>query len=259
MVRTEPDAGPATTPAARLPPAPTAQPPTASSWTDQTALADLTVPPPPGAPIESRSAVAYFHLRDLIVTLELAPGTALDERDLMARLHLGRTPVREALRRLADEGLVAIYARRGTVVAPVEVRDLARVSEVRVELEGLAARLAVERADPADRENASRLLADLGSGAEGQRGLIRLDQRVHHCVHHATHNRYLQASLSEYLTLSLRLWFLGLAQVHRLDEAVDEHRGLLTAVLEGDRDAAEGAARAHVTGFWDEIRQVLTT
>ena len=82
---------------------------------------------------------------------------------------------------------------------------------------------------------------------------------MHHCVHHATHNRYLQASLAEYLTLSLRLWFLGLDQVHRLDEAVDEHRGLLTAVLDGDPDAAEGAARAPVTGFWDEIRNVLAT
>ena len=257
MARARSQAGSATSPPAARP---TTQPsPVASASANLANLADLTVPPPPGAPTDSRSAVAYFRIRDLIVTLELAPGTALDERDLMAQLQLGRTPVREALRRLADEGLVAIYARRGTVVAPVEVRDLARVSEVRVELEGLAARLAVERADSADRENISRLLADLDSGAEGQHALIRLDQRVHHCVHHATHNRYLQASLAEYLTLSLRLWFLGLDQVHRLDEAVDEHRGLLTAVLDGDPEAAEGAARAHVTGFWDEIRNVLAT
>src|SRR5699024_12637053 len=149
-------------------------------------------------------------------------------------LQLGRTLAREGPRPLADEALVATPARRGAVVAPVEVRDLARVSEVRVELEGLAARLAVERADPADRENISRLLADLDSGAEGQHALIHLDQRVHHCVHYATHNRYLQASLAEYLTLSLRLWFLGLDHVHRLDEAVDDKRGLLTAVLYGD-------------------------
>ena len=222
-------------------------------------LADLTIPPPPGAPIDSRSAVAYFRIRDLIVTLELPPGSTLDEQALMAQLQLGRTPVREALRRLADEGLVAIYARRGTVVAPVEVWDLARVSEVRVELEGLAARLAAERADATDRVSASRLLTDLGAGAAGQRALIRMDQRVHHCVHHATHNRYLQASLDEYLTLSLRLWFLGLDRVHRLEEAVDEHRGLLVAVLDGDPDAAEAAARGHVTGFWDEIRHVLAT
>ncbi|QPZ38767.1 GntR family transcriptional regulator [Paramicrobacterium chengjingii] len=222
-------------------------------------LADLTVMPPPDAHATSLSGVAYYLIRDLIVTLQLKPGTALEERELMAQLALGRTPVREAIRRLASEGLIEIYARRGTVVAPVDVRDLARVSEVRVQLEGLAARLAVERADVADRDAIVQLLADLETGAESQRELIRLDQRVHHCVHHATHNRYLEATLAEYLTLSLRLWFLGLERVQRLDEAVDEHRGLLTAVLDRDPDAAEQAARAHVTGFWDEIRQVLAT
>lgn len=224
-------------------------------------VADLTILPPPGVRASSLSAVGYFRIRDLIVTLELAPGTVIDERELMARLQLGRTPVREALRRLADEGLVSIYARRGTVVAPVDVRDLAHVSEARVELEGLAARLAVERADAGDRDAASRLLTELASGDAplGQRELIRLDQRVHHCVHHATHNRYLQATLDEYLTLSLRLWFLGLERVHRLDEAVDEHRGILLALLGGDPEAAEAAARAHVTGFWHEIRRVLAT
>lgn len=223
------------------------------------ALSDLTVLVPPGWAVDSLSAVAYFQIRDLIVTLDLAPGTALDERALMQRLGLGRTPVREAVRRLADEGLVSIYARRGTVVAPVDVRDLANVSETRIELEGLAARLAAERADAGDREAAAGLLAELEAAAEPphRRDLIRLDQRVHHCVHRATHNRYLQGTLAEYLTLSLRLWFLGLDRVQRLDHAVDEHRGLLQAVLDGDAAGAELVARAHVTGFWNEIGKVL--
>lgn len=228
-------------------------------------LAGLTVLVPPGVEVDSRAAVAYVLIRDLVVTLALPPGTVLDERALMDRLGLGRTPVREALRRLADEGLVAIYARRGTVVSPVDVRDLATVSEVRVELEGLAARLAAQRADEHDRDVAAGLLAELGDGAadaladSGARDLIRLDQRVHHCVHGATHNRYLQGTLAEYLTLSLRLWFLGLDRVHRLDEAVDEHRGLLRAVVDGDPAAAEAAGRAHVTGFWREISRILAT
>lgn len=225
------------------------------------ALADLTVLVPPGISVDSLSALAYVQIRDLIVTLQLSPGAGLDEPELMARLQLGRTPVREALRRLADEGLVTIYARRGTVVAPVDVRDLARVSEVRAVIEGLAARLAAERADDHDLQVASTLLADLeaGPGPADTRELIRLDQRVHHCVHQATHNRYLQATLGEYLTLSLRLWFLGLAQVHRLEGAVAEHREVLGAVLDGDGARAEQVARAHVTGFWHEIGRVLAT
>lgn len=233
------------------------------------ALAGLTALVPPGADVSSLSAIAYYRIRDLLVTLELAPGSGLDERLLRERLQLGRTPVREAVRRLAGEGLVTVYARRGAAVAPIDVRDLTHVSETRIELEGLGARLAAERADDDDRRLARQLRAELevhvaGAGNSGEdataqavRALIRTDQRVHQCVHRATHNRYLQESLGTYLTLSLRLWFLGLERVRHLDEAVLEHQDLLTAVLDGDGPAAERAARAHVSGFWREMRQVL--
>lgn len=233
------------------------------------ALADLTTLVPPGADVSSLSAIAYYRIRDLLVTLELAPGSGLDERVLRERLQLGRTPVREAVRRLADEGLITVYARRGTAVAPIDVRDLTHVSEARVELEGLGARLAAERADGEDRRLAQQLRTELGDRVPGSptsdpvaheqavRALIRTDQRVHQCVHRATHNRYLQETLGTYLTLSLRLWFLGLERVRHLDEAVTEHQDLLTAVLDGDGAAAEQASRAHVTGFWREMREVL--
>lgn len=222
-------------------------------------LAELTVLAPAYLRTDSRAAVAYFLIRDQVVTLDLAPGTPLNERALMDRLDLGRTPVREALRRLADEGLVSIFPRRGMVVAPIHVHDLTSISEVRVELEGLAAALAAQRCDEADRTAATDLLTELDDPGDpaDQRALIRLDQRVHHLVHRATHNDYLQNTLAEYLALSLRLWFLGLRRVHRLDEAVQEHRDLLTAVVAGDDEAARATARTHVTAFWQEIRRVL--
>ena len=222
-------------------------------------LGRLTAIVPDGAFVDSRSAIAYFLVRDLIVTLELRPGEVVVERELMERLDLGRTPVREALRRLGDEGLVHIYARRGTVVAPVHVSELHEVSEVRLELEALAARQAARRADARDHRDATDLLTMIRSRRRGQdpRELIRMDQRVHHCVHRATHNGHLQATLEEYLTLSLRLWFLGLDRVHRLDAAVTEHVALLEAVLEGDAARAETTARAHVSGFWQDIHTVL--
>jgi DNA-binding GntR family transcriptional regulator len=82
---------------------------------------------------------------------------------------------------------------------------------------------------------------------------------VHHFVHRATRNAYLRETLGEYLTLSLRLWFLGLERVSRLDEAIREHRELLSAIAEGDGDRAEAVARSHVAGFQHEIGRVLTT
>ena len=89
------------------------------------------------------------------MTLELPPGSLVSERDLMKRLELGRTPVREALRALARERLVEVYPRRGMFVSSVDVRDLAGLSEVRNTLEPTAARLAAERATDSDRARTS--------------------------------------------------------------------------------------------------------
>src|SRR5699024_1449113 len=118
---------------------------------------------------------------------------------------------------------------------------------------------AARRADAHDRRAARDLSTEIHARdrSHDPRELIRLDQRVHHCVHRAAHNSYLQATLDEYLTLSLRLWFLGLDRVHRLDEAIAEHHDILHAVLDGDAAGAEAAARAHVTAFWRAIRAVL--
>jgi DNA-binding GntR family transcriptional regulator len=222
-------------------------------------LTDLVVLVPAGVQVTSHADAAYYRIRDLVVTLELPPGEPVREQELMERLGLGRTPVREALHRLADDGLIKIWPRRGMVVAGVEPRDLADLTEVRLDLEGLAARLAAQRATTAQRTAAEELIASLAQVADTDdpRALIRLDQQVHRFVYAAAHNRMLAATLGEYLVLSLRLWFLGLDRVHRLDEAVREHRDLLGAVVAGDGETAERVAREHVRGFQREIGAVL--
>src|SRR2546430_5848274 len=110
---------------------------------------------------------AYHAIRDLIVALELAPGAVIEERELMERLGIGRTAVREALRRLAYERLVEVYPRRGMFVTGVDVRELARLSEVRLVLEPEAARLAAERATEGDRDTLAGLLEELETGGGG--------------------------------------------------------------------------------------------
>lgn len=233
-------------------------PATESIPADADRLAGLTVLVPDGVRVASRAETAYYLIRDLVVTLEMPPGSPVSEPELMARLGLGRTPVREALRRLADDALVTIWPRRGMVVASVDARDLASISEVRLGLEGLAARLAAERATAADREAAGGLLAGLEQVTEDQRELIRLDQRIHRFVHRAAHNRFLAGTLEEYLILSLRLWFLGLDRVHRLDDAVAEHRDLLEAIVAGDGERAESVLGAHIGGFQRDIGRVIS-
>jgi DNA-binding GntR family transcriptional regulator len=207
----------------------------------------------------SQSERAYHAIRELIVTLELAPGAAVSERELMARLGLGRTPVREALRDLAREQLVEVYPRRGIVVSGIDVEHLAGLSEVRLELEAQAARLASQRADDTDRAELRTLEGELSAAAaeHDERRLIELDQRIHQHVHRCTYNPFLAATLEEYYVLTLRIWFLALDRVERLDEAVREHRELLEAIVDGDADRAERVMRAHVAGFEAAIRAVL--
>jgi DNA-binding GntR family transcriptional regulator len=199
---------------------------------------------------------AYHEIRGLIVSLELAPGAVIDERELIERLEIGRTPVREALRRLAHERLVEVYPRRGMFVTGVDVRELARLSEVRELLEPEAARLAAERATDTDRKQLSRLLTELDAGGSE---LMDLDERIHRAVYRAAHNDLLEATLEQYYVLALRIWSMALDRAHELEEAVEAHRALLEAIQAGDGERAAETMRAHVQDFEQAMHRVLLT
>jgi DNA-binding GntR family transcriptional regulator len=217
----------------------------------------LAVLAPPEA-ARSQSEEAYLRILERIVSLELPPGSVVHEGRLREELAIGRTPIREALQRLAQENFVRSIPHRGTFVTDVNITDLARITEVRVVLESHAARLAAERATAADREAIGELLTVLeGGGATDQRGLMRLDQEIHRRVYRAARNTFLESTLERYFNLSLRLWYLVLDREVRLREAVDEHIELLRAVLGGDGVQAETIMRRHVSGFEREIRKVL--
>ena len=206
----------------------------------------------------SQSEEAYLRIRDRIVCLDMPPGSVVNEARLRDELKIGRTPIREALQRLARENLVRSIPHRGTFVTDVNITDLARITEVRVVLEGHAARLAAEKLTPADRGAVERLLEVVQRRAFiDQRELMRLDQEVHFAVYRATRNAFLEATLERYFNLSLRLWYLVLDSQVRLREAVDEHVALMKAILAGDGDAADEIMRRHVFGFEREIRKVL--
>jgi DNA-binding GntR family transcriptional regulator len=203
---------------------------------------------------------AFYAIRELIVTLELPPGSVVSERELMTRLGLGRTPVREALRDLARGRLVEVYPRRGIFVSGVDVGDIAGLSEARVVLESQAARLAAERSTPGDRAETEALLDEVARLADepDERHLIELDQRIHRHVYRAAHNPFVEATLEEYYVLALRIWFLALDRVaDRLDRSVHEHRELLQAIRDGEPARAEDAMRRHILSFDAAIRAVL--
>ena len=202
---------------------------------------------------------AYHAIREMIVSLELRPGAVIDERALMERLGIGRTPTREALRRLAQERLVEVYPRRGMFVTSVEIRDLASLTEVRSLLESHVARLAAERATDEDRGALEALLDELETRADLDTSeLMALDERIHRQVYSSAHNPFLESTLEEYYVLALRIWYLALDRTRELEQAVLGHRELLEAIRDGDADRAQETMRRHVVDFGEAMRSVLT-
>src|SRR3954465_73412 len=201
---------------------------------------------------------AYAALRDRIVALRIAPGAPINEDALGRGLEMGRTPVREAIKRLALENLVTVFPRRGTFASEINITDLAHISDVRQQLEGHAAFRAAERLTAARRAELDALLHRIDSADGGPRDeLMRLDAEIHRFVHRCTANPYLEETLGRYFNLSLRIWYLVLERLPHLTERVREHRALLEAVRDGDPEGAREIAAAHVGTFAREIRSVL--
>jgi DNA-binding GntR family transcriptional regulator len=198
---------------------------------------------------------AYVELRDRIVTLRLAPGTALREDELMSEMGIGRTPLREAVKRLALENLVAVQPRRGTFVTAVEAADIMNITEVRAELEGYAAELAAMRMDAAARAAAEALVVELEEVTKPheQDWLMRFDERIHRFTWEAAGNPYLVDTLERYFTHSLRIWYLVLDRVPGLGHTVHDQTHLLEALIDRDGARARSIMREHILAFQREI------
>jgi DNA-binding GntR family transcriptional regulator len=207
---------------------------------------------PPATLVAER---AYVELRDRIVTLRLAPGTVLREDELMRELEIGRTPLREAVKRLALENLVEVQPRRGTFVSAVEAADIVNITEVRAELEGYAAELAALRMDGEARSAAQALLEEIEevTRPHDQEWLMRFDERIHRFTWEASGNPYLTETLERYFAHSLRIWYLVLDRVPGLGHAVHDQSHLLAALLDRDGPRARAIMREHVLAFQREI------
>ncbi|SDF26270.1 GntR family transcriptional regulator [Pseudonocardia oroxyli] len=208
---------------------------------------------------ESLADRAYAAIRDRLVMLEIRPGDPLNDDRLAAELGTGRTPVREALKRLEGDRLVVAYPRRGTFATPVDITDLANLSQVRFALEPLAARSAARDAGAADRAALRELARTIaGLDPEGDpRALLRADVEVHRALYRATGNPHLEDVCVRLDNLATRIWVLFLDRLPALPGHVHEHADLLDAVVAGEEDRAEALARAHVEGFERSIRALL--
>ena len=186
---------------------------------------------------------AYTEIEELIVTLQLAPGEAVSEQMLSERLGIGRTPIREALQRLARERLVAILPRRGVVVSAIDVAAQLRLLEVRRELERLVARGAARRATDEERERFSELarLFEKASRAGDDKTFMRTDREFNELCLAAVKNEFAAGAMGLMNSLSRRFWFHHYKQAADMPETAKLHADIARAIGEGD-EAEAGAA-----------------
>ncbi len=191
---------------------------------------------------------AYRALEEAIVTLRIAPGTVVSEAMLSRRLGVGRTPVREALQRLAREWLVVILPRRGIVVSEIDpVRQL-RLLDVRLEIERFLARSAALRAGAAQRER-FRVVAermDAAAADADDLAFMRLDREFNLLVLEAAGNEFGSAAMSSMNGLSRRFWYMHYKQAADLPLAARLHAAIARAIAGGDQDGAGQASDALV-------------
>jgi DNA-binding GntR family transcriptional regulator len=183
--------------------------------------------------------LAYEAIKERISEGDLLPGTALSESEWAEELHISRTPVREAVQMLAQEGLVEVLPKRGTLVARLSVRDVRESFEIREAIEGYAARLAAERRTD---EQLAAMRDALGNSADPyNRGAS-----FHELVVEAADNTYLMQSFTSAegrIDLASRLAAKGTTTPHTPGST---HEAVLRAIEAGDADGAESAMRRHL-------------
>lgn len=197
----------------------------------------------------------FLSLEDEILSGEIAIGSVLTELSLAKRLGVSRTPIRGALQRLSDEGLIAITPNRGAAVLGVSEEDLVSAYLVRMRLEGLASRSAAEHISKEELKSLREAveLQEFYINKRDTEHLKELDTEFHYIIYKAAQNRPLFKILTD-LHKSVKAYRKrSLSVPGRLEESVKEHREILEAIERGDADSADELTSRHVRCALDNI------
>ncbi|MEM7424118.1 MAG: GntR family transcriptional regulator [Pseudomonadota bacterium] len=189
---------------------------------------------------------AYSLILDAIDRSEIKPGQKLVETELAERLGVSRTPIREALQRLEEQGVVSRDGR-SLRVATLDHDQLGELYEVRGVVEGLAARLAARHAAPEEIAVLQQMVDDDRKLIGDPTALSLANRRFHRQLHRASHNRYLSRMLNSMRRTMSLIATTTLRTPDRASEALDEHQAIVTAISERDEPGAQLAAEHHIS------------
>jgi DNA-binding GntR family transcriptional regulator len=194
----------------------------------------------------SRAEFAYIEIMAKLRRGELRAGQRLREAELAVALGISRTPVREAIRRIASEGLIEVVAGRGLVVAEFDKQQVRELYALRAVLEGAAAQLAARHASPSELELMHAVLEQSQETANSPEELMQLNIQFHRAIHEAAHNRYLERALAQMSDSLALLPGTTFSEPKRAAAAYAEHGAIFDALKRGKADLAEKAARHHI-------------
>lgn len=229
----------------------------------------MTTPQPVSAMVEwhsdarSLAEKAYQILVRKIMRLELPPGTPLVEKVLSADLGIGRTPIREALQRLAAEGLVNHHPNRGMFVSEISATGVQHIYEFRLLTDRQAARLAAMRATDQDVAELKDLHVKLVQATDEDDidRYVEYDRRFYEILARVARNIYLAEVISRIFNLHLRLWFLiskRLGTWHGIARAHEEMtKAIVEAIAKRDPEQAEQAIETYITRRQQDIHDLL--
>ena len=212
------------------------------------------------APLALYQEVAE-RLRERIFSHELPPGTWVDEQALAEQYGISRTPLREALKVLASEGLVTLKPRRGCYVTEISERDLDEVFAVMSMLEGECARSSATKASAADLERLRAIHTDLENAAAAGDidGFFEANQAFHHAIQEIADNRWLLHVIEDLRKVIKLSRHHSLFSEGRLEQSLAEHRGILDALLARDATAAETRMREHIRSGRQALARIART
>lgn len=192
--------------------------------------------------------LVYQELKHKILTGEIASQTRLMEIDLAEKMNVSRTPIREAIRELAADGLVTIEPRRGAYVSKISIKDLLDVFEVREDLEGLAACLAAQRINDEEKLALNKLTRryEMAVQKNATEEIVEYDEKFHSFIVKCSGNDTLAQMVDHVQELSMRFRYLYYDDFSRYEKMPAEHKNITEAIISGDAGRARKEADDHV-------------
>ncbi len=199
--------------------------------------------------------IVYEELKMQILTGKITPGTRMMEVELAESMGVSRTPIREAIKKLEQEGLVIIEPRKGAYASQISVKDMVDILEVRQDMEGLAAHMAAYRMTPKQMKELETISSGYNKAVEegNMADMIKYDTDFHNLIVESCNNNILTMMINQLQELLLRFRYVYYDNIKRAEKMPSEHSMIMEAIKDGRSDAARASAEMHIERIKDMV------